>query len=79
MRKIGQMQLKDATAEMSRGMSAVAQALGARRDALPEYNHLTNSHHQFLECAGNTNTTASWISDATYRIETRGTSETAAI
>ena len=60
-------------------MSSVAQALGARMDSVPEYNTFTNSDLQFQEWDGNPKTMASWLSDATYRIYTCGTSQTAAI
>ena len=60
-------------------MSSVAQALGARMDSVPEYNTFTNSDLQFQEWDGNHKTMASWLSDATYRIYTCGTSQTAAI
>ena len=63
---------------MSRGMAAVAEALTGGVGTA-EFNPLANKDLQFLEWDWNPNTLASWISDSTYRIETRGTSEVAAI
>ena len=63
---------------MSRGMAAVAEALTGGVGTA-EFNPLANKDLQFLEWDWNPNTLSSWISDATYRIETRGTSDVAAI
>ena len=70
--------LKHAITQMSRGMAAVAEALTGGVGTA-EFNPLVNKDLQFLEWDWNPNTLASWISDSTYRIETRGTSEVAAI
>ena len=71
--------LKSAIFRMSRGMTAVSEALGAGKGTMPEYNPLINTDPQFNDWDGNPNTLASSILDATYRVETRGTSDAAAI
>ena len=60
-------------------MAAVVESLGAGKGTMPEYNPLINTDPQYEDWDGNPNTIASWILDATYRVETSGTSDQSAI